>query len=124
MTAIRKFNTYCARLEELYQPEWSIPLPKPLPTKLTRLRDDGNLMEDVWIAPSIGEIPRWLEDADVRDGIRAMLKLDRCLEERRRLGNEADNLCRWFGNELAATELALVTPACKHNYAFHLMILI
>ncbi|KII90983.1 hypothetical protein PLICRDRAFT_67778, partial [Plicaturopsis crispa FD-325 SS-3] len=107
MTAIRKFNVYCQQLEELHQPEWSIPLPQPLPTKLADLRDGSNLMEDVWIAPSEGLTPRWLEDADVRDGIRAMLKLDRCLEERHRLGLEADNLCRWFGRELAAVELAL-----------------
>ncbi|KII84489.1 hypothetical protein PLICRDRAFT_117716 [Plicaturopsis crispa FD-325 SS-3] len=107
MTAIRKFNMYCERLEELHQAEWSIPLPQPLPTKLADLRDGSNLMEDVWISPSEGLTPRWLEDADVRDGIRAMLKLDRCLEERRRLGFEADNLCRWFGRELAAVELAL-----------------
>lgn len=63
-------------------------------------------MEDVWISQS-GDIPRWLDDADVRQGIRAMLKIDRCLEERCRLGREADNLCRWFGRELAAIELVL-----------------
>jgi len=39
-----------------------------------------------------------------------MLKQDRCLEEQRRLGIEADNLCRWYGNELAAIELTLRTP--------------
>jgi len=52
----------------------------------------------------------WLEDRDVRTGIQAMLKVDRCLEERRCLGWEADNLCRWFGRELAAVELALRRP--------------
>jgi hypothetical protein len=71
-------------------------------------------MEDVWITPSLGDVPRWLEDADVREGIRAMLRLDRCLEERRRLGYEADNLCRWFGRELHAVELALASPSSKY----------
>ncbi len=42
-----------------------------------------------------------------------MLTQDRCLEERWRLGNEADNLCRWYGRELAAVELAIRTPQCK-----------
>ena len=39
------------------------------------------LMQDVWITPSMGEVPQWLEDAGVRDGIRALIKSQRCLEE-------------------------------------------
>ena len=113
MAAIRKFNKYCETLESLHQPSWSIPLPRPLPTGLAALRNGPDLQEDVWITPSHGNLPRWLEDPNVRDGIRAMLKVDRCLEERRRLGIEADNLCRWFGRELAAVELALRTPSSK-----------
>ncbi|KAG2091619.1 hypothetical protein BD769DRAFT_1631979 [Suillus cothurnatus] len=110
LAALRKFNGYCERLEELYEPDCSIPLPTPLPTKLNELRNDQTLMEDIWITPSVGDVPRWLDDQDVHDGIRAMLKRDRCIEEQRRLGLEADNLCRWFGDELAAIELALQLP--------------
>ena len=109
MSAIRKFNSYCEQLEELHDPAWSIPLPTPLPTKLNDLRNDQSLMEDVWITPAEGQIPRWLEDQAVRDGICAMLKHNWCLEEQRRLGIEADNLCRWYGSELAAVELAMHT---------------
>ena len=50
-------------------------------------------MEDVWITP-MREKARWLEESEVREGIRAMLKQRRCLEERVCLGIEADNLCR------------------------------
>ena len=65
-------------------------------------------MEDIWITPTTEGPPAlWLEDRDVRTGIQAMLKVDQCLEERHRLGWEADNLCQWFGRELAAVELAL-----------------
>ncbi|KAF8430674.1 hypothetical protein L210DRAFT_3417312 [Boletus edulis BED1] len=110
MAAIRKYNGYCTQLEELHDATWFIPLPKPLPTKLNELRNHESLMEDVWITPSIGEIPRWMNDQVVRGGIRAMLKRDRCVEEQQRLGMEADNLCRWYGNELAAVELALRLP--------------
>lgn len=67
-------------------------------------------MEDVWITPSVDQIPPWLEDIDVRQGIRGMLKVDRCLEEQRRLGMEGDNMCRWFGRELSALEVAIATP--------------
>ncbi|KAG2092828.1 uncharacterized protein F5147DRAFT_821605 [Suillus discolor] len=113
MTALRKFNAYCERLEELYDPTYSIPLPMPLPTKLNDLCNDQSLMEDVWITPLTGDVPRWLEDQDIRDGICAMLKRDRCIEEKQRLGLEADNLCRWFGDELSAIELALLTPGTQ-----------
>lgn len=107
MTAIRKFNSYCEQLESHYDISSGIPLPSPLPTKLVDLRVDPTLMEDVWITPSAGEVPRWLEDSEVRDGIRALLKRDRCHEEQLRLRTEADNLCRFFGAELAALELAI-----------------
>ncbi|KAJ7582135.1 hypothetical protein C8J56DRAFT_1005953 [Mycena floridula] len=42
----------------------------------------------------------------VRQAIQALLKLDQCLEERRRLGMEAQNLCRSFGRKLTAIEVA------------------
>lgn len=113
MTAIRKFNKYCEMLAQLHKPEWAIPLPLPLPTTLSALRDGHVLMEDVWISPSSEDIPRWLEDSDVREGIRAMLKKDRCIEETWRLGLESDNMCRWFGREYLAVQLALATPSSK-----------
>ncbi|KAG9309813.1 hypothetical protein JVU11DRAFT_10190 [Chiua virens] len=74
MSAICKFNSYCKELEELYDPAWSIPLPRPLPTKLNDLSNDQSLMEDVWITPTEGQVPHWMEDQAVRDGMRAMLK--------------------------------------------------
>lgn len=113
--AIRKFNGYCDQLAALHQTEWKlqVPLPQRLPTELSILRGDPSLLADVWITPSTVAVPRWLQDSTVRQGIRAVLTLDRCAEERRRLGNEADNLCRWYGREIAAVELALRLPDCK-----------
>ncbi|KAG6377895.1 hypothetical protein JVT61DRAFT_14683 [Boletus reticuloceps] len=96
MSAIRKFNKYCEQLEQLYDPEYAIPLPTPLPSKLADLRSNQTLLHDVWITPAEGQIPRWLEDRDVRDGIRALLKQEHCQEEQIRLGIEADNMCRCF----------------------------
>jgi hypothetical protein len=91
--------------------------------KLNDLRNDPTLLEDVWISPCIGEVPRWLEDPEARDGIRALLKCDRCQEEQHRLGREADNMCRWFGRELAAIELALRQPQCMSSIqaCFHML---
>ncbi|KAG0700904.1 hypothetical protein DFH29DRAFT_806978, partial [Suillus ampliporus] len=107
MTAIQKFNSYCERLDSLYNPAWNIPLPTPLPTKLAKLRSDQTLMQDIWITPSIGEVPRWLQDSDIRDGIRALLKCDWCREEQKCLGMEADNLCCFFEEKLTALELSI-----------------
>jgi hypothetical protein len=42
-----------------------------------------------------------------------MLKKDRCQEELLRVGLEADNLCHWFGRELAAVKLASRLPASE-----------
>ena len=100
-------------MAELHNPEWGIPLPEPLPLKLDALRNGSLLMEDVWISRSPGAIPRWLEDLNVQMGIRAMLQLDHCIEEWWRLGVEADNLCRWFGREVLATEVAIALPASE-----------
>jgi len=93
MAAIRKFNRYCDELKTLALPSSLIPILKPLSTELSVLRDDPYLMEDVWITPSEDESPRWLEDGNVRKGIKALLKTDRTVEEERRLRQEAENLC-------------------------------
>jgi hypothetical protein len=120
LSAIRKFNKYCSTLENLYDPACGIPLPLPLPTRLSELRDNSNLMEDIWITPSPQELPRWLEDQEVCKGIQAMLKVDRCAEEYRRLEKEADNLCRWWGQEIAAVELVLRLPECLFSLSIPL----
>ncbi|KAI1788529.1 hypothetical protein LXA43DRAFT_894498 [Ganoderma leucocontextum] len=107
MTAIRKFNQYCAIMKKLYQPTWNFPLPAELPEELNTLREDSNLLSDVWVTRVTPTVPRWMEDPHVRTGIRAVQAKDRCREERIRLGIESDNLCRWYGLELAAIELAI-----------------
>ncbi|KAF8836910.1 hypothetical protein BDN67DRAFT_991962 [Paxillus ammoniavirescens] len=71
----------------------------PLSTKLNELHNHQPLMEDVWISCSEGEVPRWMEDKDC----------SQCLEEQHQLGTEADNLCRWYGTELTAVELHLLS---------------
>ena len=52
MSAIHKFNKYCKQLEQLYDPEYAIPLPTPLSVKLADLRNDQTLLHNVWITPS------------------------------------------------------------------------
>ncbi|OCH93070.1 hypothetical protein OBBRIDRAFT_863019 [Obba rivulosa] len=114
LTAIRKFNKYCAAIQEMANTSTipsSLPIPRQLSTDLAVLREHPDLYEDVWTySPTPQETPKWLEDADMRKAIRALLKMERCAEEEMRLQNEVKNLCQWFGREMAATELALRTP--------------
>lgn len=121
MRSIRTFNKYCAKLADLHDPSWSIPVPAPLPTHLADLRDRLDLLEDVWISRREQSTPRWLSDFNVRDGIRALHKKDHCLEERRRLGEESDGLCMWLGVELTAVELAIRSPERKYHFFVAIM---
>ena len=70
-------------------------------------------MEYVWILPSAGEIPHWIDDQDIHNGIHAMLKHDQCLKKWQHLGVEADNLYHWYGAEVTAVELAMHTQESK-----------
>jgi hypothetical protein len=118
LSSIRRFNDYCTTLARLHNPDWSIPLPQPLPKELNTLRDHSDLMEDIWISPMPSGIPRWLQDRQVQEGIQGMLKLDRCTEECERLIIEAANLCDWFGHEFAGLELALHKTKCMYFFIF------
>ncbi|KAH6903735.1 hypothetical protein BKA70DRAFT_1110666 [Coprinopsis sp. MPI-PUGE-AT-0042] len=112
--AIKHFNKKIDQLNDLYQPEWMIPLPEKLPTDLGKLKDDPNLLTDVWISTSAGaDVPPWLSDPEVREAIAEMHTRDRCAEERLRVGVERDNMCRWFRKELLAVEVALHSESSK-----------
>lgn len=100
MSVIHKFNTYCTQLKELHDLNWSIPIPRPLLTKLNELQNDDSLMEDVWITLSLRQIPHWMDDKNIHHRTCTMLKHDWCIEEQQRVGIEANNLCCWYGNEL------------------------
>ncbi|KAK0187527.1 hypothetical protein F5146DRAFT_933977 [Armillaria mellea] len=108
LAAICKFNGYVTDLEQLAaKKNIKFPLPRHLSTDLAHLKNDDDLLQDVWMQATPTQPPAWLVDPDVRRGIRALLQLDRCLEEHRRLGREADNLLAWFEREVIALQLAL-----------------
>lgn len=111
LTAIKRFNGYCAELAKLRPPGSTFHVPRPLPIDLAVLREDPTLTEDVWIAPTFTETPpRWLEEPEVRHGIYALHRRERSSEERQRCGREADNMCIWYGKELAALDIAIHLP--------------
>lgn len=49
---------------------------------------------------------RWLSDDKVRQGITAMLELDRCKEEEQRLGLERCSVQEWMMEEWSCVEIA------------------
>lgn len=111
--ALKRYNTECRALSAMAKEEWNIPLPEPLPTSLADLKKCTTLMENVWVEPVQGDSKRWVHDQDVRDGIRAMLRLKRCNEEQRRLSWEANNMQRWYRRELQAIIAAIQDPSSK-----------
>ncbi|KAJ7881222.1 hypothetical protein B0H13DRAFT_2345209 [Mycena leptocephala] len=111
LKAIKKFNKGCETLERLRPPQCNIPIPSPLSVQLNGLRNDPSLHEDVWITPSDGPLPQWLNDEDVRDGIRSIHAADRCTEEVVRLNLERENLRRWLVEEREVVRRAIeMTP--------------
>jgi hypothetical protein len=54
-----------------------------------------------------GPIPRWLGDENVRDGIKALLELDRCCEEETRLCKERCALQEWMMEEWTCVDATI-----------------
>ncbi|KAH6893755.1 hypothetical protein BKA70DRAFT_1118807 [Coprinopsis sp. MPI-PUGE-AT-0042] len=107
--AIKRFNKKIDELSGLHQPDWNFLLPEKLPTDLGKLKDDPNLLTDVWVSTSAEEVPLWLSNSQVREAIASMHSEDRCHEEQIRVGREADNLRRWFRTEFLAVNVALLS---------------
>ena len=63
-------------------------------------------MLDVWTDPNPTSAQAWLIDPKVREGIKYIHQQERCIEERRRLGREAENLLRYYSQELRVLEIA------------------
>lgn len=68
-------------------------------------------------------VPRWLADQAVRDGIRALLELDRCQEEEARLKLERCALQEWLIEEWACYTRAEIdaSPFFDSTQSIHLL---
>ena len=113
LNLLKRYNANCKRLSDILGPSTKFPLPLPLPTTLDKLRDDENLYQDVWISPNEEQIaPRWLVEPQVKQAIKALVQLDRTVEERRRLQREAKNMFEWFARKVSIIEIAV---RCEHG---------
>ncbi|KAG6806746.1 hypothetical protein H0H92_006362 [Tricholoma furcatifolium] len=78
--------------------------PQQIETKgIFTLDVDDAIWQDVGLTEDVSSMdltpPPWLADESVRSGIRAVLELDRCMEEIERLRHECQSLRLWFSEE-------------------------
>jgi hypothetical protein len=99
------------------KPEYGLPIPEKLPVALEELHHCGHLMEDVWLhrTPS-KEAPAWIREPNIRQGIRSVLKIQRCKEEEWRVNQEARNMLHWYEHEVTVLETASLLPECKFEF--------
>ncbi|KAG6809758.1 hypothetical protein H0H92_014854 [Tricholoma furcatifolium] len=84
-------------------PPGAVP-PHKIETKgLFTLDVDDAIWQDVGLTDDVGSLnltpPAWLADNSVRDGIRALLEHDRCIEEGERIRHECQSMRLWFMEE-------------------------
>ncbi|KAG6834252.1 hypothetical protein H0H93_010868 [Arthromyces matolae] len=123
----RKYNEACEdlqrRLEKGEGPPGAV---APLPidkSGLFKLDVDDDIWQDVGLYDSdYLDLPRWLGDEDVRRGIKAMLELDRCIEEETRLDKEWVAMQRWFQEEWMVMEMAMEKNQENSNITYLLQL--
>lgn len=87
---------------------------------LFKLDVDDDIWQDIGLDDELGEIPKWLGDENVRNGIKYMLQLDRCLEEERRLKKERSVLQEWMIEEWNLVKAAETTTGNIFVFKFHI----
>ncbi|KZV96305.1 hypothetical protein EXIGLDRAFT_765408 [Exidia glandulosa HHB12029] len=102
---VRKFNALVVKIEVLVKqgkgPKRHTRLPRKLEArKLFRLDvDDDIWQEDPGLGPQDDVLPRWQTDERVKNGIVALLEVQRCKEELERLSAEIVTLEAWWKEE-------------------------
>jgi len=110
----RKYNKLCKDLEKMINkkkaPRGTI---SPLAIEmdgLFKLDVDDDIWQDIGLTDDLddsAEIPDWLGNDKVREGIKVLLEYDRCLEEMQRIRNERVSMQEWFSEEWLVLEEAL-----------------
>jgi hypothetical protein len=106
MRLVTKYNKLCENLTSMINmgeaPRGAIP-PYPIEREgLFKLDVDDEVWQDIGLNNDNnvdGDLPLWLSDDNVRQGIKALLELDRCDEEQRRLCKERQNMQEWMIRE-------------------------
>ena len=120
---VLEYNKCCTSMEDLIK--WkkvpkdivAVPPQKIDSKKLFSLEVDDRLWQDVGLEDDTDGVPCWLGDEAVREGISAMLDLDRAQEELARVTMEHTNIQNWFRQEWQAVKAALMIAKghCKSH---------
>ncbi|KAG6834332.1 hypothetical protein H0H93_010415 [Arthromyces matolae] len=106
-----KYNKLCDTLADLIKKKKAPPrsvCPRKIEVKgLFSLDVDDTIWEDVGLNKDDVEPPAWLADQAVRDGIKALLEHDRCLEEDIRLRHECRSMRFWLSEEWRIVNMAI-----------------
>lgn len=113
------YNATCKKMKVLVAtkkaPEGALPPPEVVTARLFKLDVDDDVWQDIALFDNdlddqnVPILPPWLSSDRVREAIRVRLELDRCEEEKQRLGWERCALQEWYAKEwdiacLAETE--------------------
>ena len=113
MKLVTSYNQLCTQLATLIKrgeaPTTAI-APKPIQREgLFALDVDDDIWQDTGLDDDQGvQVPRWLGDDKVREGIQALLELDRCSEEQHRVIKERAAMQEWFVEEWNSLSKALL----------------
>lgn len=110
-TNVRAYNKLCAELSTLIKRDSTLRqkiAPVPIDVKtLYNVELNDELYQDCGLEEEeTGELPAWLTDEGVRQGIRLMLEVERCNEELIRLADERCSMQEWFTEEWEYTQAA------------------
>lgn len=110
----RQYNVLCKEMADLIKknqaPRNAI-APHPIGELIWKLDVDDDIWQDLGLDDTYDnkEPLLWLKSDAVRDGIKAMLQLDRCAEEEPRVFHECHALRYWLSEEWDAVTSAMQT---------------
>src|SRR5260221_4406836 len=124
---LQKYNEKLRSLVSL-QGKGGIPLDKWLPPELKK---DGlyslDVDQDIWQDYDLSdfeELPKWIIDPTVKDGIPLAQSIQSCCSEKKRCIAEQQNLCQWIYSEIHVTNALYTTSFPKDlDVAFHGLLL-
>ncbi|THU93062.1 hypothetical protein K435DRAFT_820348 [Dendrothele bispora CBS 962.96] len=121
-----KYNKLCDEMADLIRrhqaPNFAMAPKKIERQSLFDLDVDEEIWQDVGLDEDAENPPLWLCNEEVRRGIRAVLELDRCVEESNRLRIQRKALQEWFMDEWYTLEAALkqiTTSGLQHQLKLH-----
>ncbi|KAG6812422.1 hypothetical protein H0H93_013833, partial [Arthromyces matolae] len=108
----KQYNAVCDELRKLIAqgkaPPGALPPQNIEMEGLFTLDVDDAIWQDIGLDDeSVGDPPAWLADDSVRDGIKAVLEHDRCVEEASRLRHECRSMRFWMSEEWKVIAAAL-----------------